>query len=58
MTAFSRETLLLFQELLSGMSVHVGHPDFEERVAVLITAKREVASALAAVDESSHTVAD
>lgn len=44
----SPDTLRLFSELLGQVSVQAAHPNFEEDVARLITAKRELADALKA----------
>lgn len=49
----SRETLLLLAELLNGQQLPVGHPDFESAVQRFIVAKRELAEALAATEDSA-----
>lgn len=44
----TKETLELLRELLDQVQIPVGHQDFEQQALAFITAKREVASALAA----------
>lgn len=43
----SRDSLVLFQRLLSQATLHVYEEDFEEKCRLAINAKREIGEALA-----------
>lgn len=47
---FSKETLAFFAAILDQMQMPVGHPEFEQKVAVVIGAKHEMAQALSDVE--------
>jgi hypothetical protein len=46
MEVISPDTLRLFDELLSQLTLQASHPDFERQAARVVAAKREIALAL------------
>jgi hypothetical protein len=47
------ETLRFFEELLDQVSLPASHPAFEQRAAQIVTARKELAAAIKAA-ENSH----
>lgn len=50
--ALSRDTLALLTDVVAQIQLPVGHPEFESQALRLITAKRELAAALAATEHT------